>query len=218
MASLSVLIVDPQRMFAEALAAALRGYPGLTVVDHHPRTGANAIRGVDAHRPDVLVSEYWLEEMKAPAATRSILSRVPDTIVIAVSWLPGPHLIGEMLEAGAVGFLTKNEPVAHLVDGIHRARAGERPIFREELEGLIGVINTREAMIEQAGEDFAALRPREMEVLRLIGHGLDARQIAGHLGLTQGTVRNYINNVLVKTGTRSQVEAVSLARDQGIIL
>lgn len=216
--ALTVLVADPQRMFAEALAVALRGYSELQVAEDHPGSGPELVRAVETHHPHVVVCEYWLEGMKAPATARAILARAPRTTVIAVSWLLGPPQVSDTLKAGVAGFLTKNEPVARLVEGIRRAQTGEWPVFREDLEQLVGRIDTRARFTEHAAELFASLSPRELEVLGLVGSGRDARQIARGLDLTENTVRRYIANILTKTGTHSQIELVSLARDQGLIV
>lgn len=216
MSKLFVLIADPQRMVAQALAVALRGYD-VEALDEHPDSGADTIRAVERHRPDVVLLEYWLQDMRAPAATRAILARAPATKVIALTWLPGAPHASETLKAGACGFLTKNQSLDHLADAIRRAHAGEWPIFREELEQLVGRISQRTEISETAAARFDALAPREMEVLRLIGHGWHAAEIAKHLQLAEATVRGYIRDILAKTGTQSQIEVMALARDYGIV-
>lgn len=212
-----VLIADPQRMFAQSLATTLSTYLGFQVVNDHPTDGADVLRAADEHRPDVVLLEYWLEEMKAPATIRALLARQPQVTPIVVTWLPGAPHVADTLKAGAAGIITKNERVEHLVDGIHRARAGEWPIFRQELEKLVGRIQVRADTGKQATTRFDSLAPRELEVVKLIGGGLHPPDIAKQLGLTRDTVRGYIRDILRKTGAQSQVELIALARDQGLL-
>lgn len=212
-----VLVADPQRMFAQSLATALRTDFGFEVVDEYPADGADVLRVAGEHRLDVVLLEYWLEEMRAPATIRALLARQPRVTPIVVTWLPGASHVAETFKAGAYGVITKNEPVEHLVDGIHRAQAGEWPIFRQDLENLVGRIQVRAETWEQAATQFSSLAPRELKVLSLIGGGLHPQDIAKELGLTRETVRGYIRDILRKTGAQSQVELIALARDQGLL-
>lgn len=214
-----VLIADPQRMVAEALAIALRHQadPGFDVIDEHPASGGDLIRAVTAHEPDVVITEYWLVDMAAPAAIQSVHARRPDLPVLVLAWLPGVQQIKISLEAGACGFLPKSAPLARLVEALGLAQQGVRPIFAEELEHFVSMVADRTRISEQAAKALCRLAPRELEVLRLLGSGLHVADVADRLELAETTVRGYVSNILQKTGTQSQVEIIALARDQGFL-
>lgn len=211
----SVLIADPDRMVAEAIAAALRTRRHASVVTTHPGTGREAIAAVERHRPDLVFVEYVLDDMKAPRAVRQILAQVPGTTVIGLSSLPdGPH-VTDTLNAGAAGFLAKASSLEELVACVQRAQGGQSPLSEEamtELEVRAGRGSCKEPEV-----CLASLAPREREVLRLIGRGMHVDQISRQLKLKESTVRGYVRSMLHKTNTRSQVEVVALAREHGVI-
>lgn len=217
MKATTVVIADPQLVVAEALTVALSTHEDLNVLDSHPSSAAELVRAVEQHCPHVVVAEYWLKELRGPAATRAVHARRPDTKVIVLSWLLGAEQVMETLRAGACGFLPKNCKLDELADGIRAADAGEWPIFKERLERMVGRIGSRAEIVEQATNRLAQLTPRQMEVLELLAAGLDAQDISKRLGLTLVTVRSYISDVLHKTHSRSQIEAVALARNQGLL-
>ena len=123
----------------------------------------------------------------------------------------------EALASGAVGFLPKGLTVAQVGEAIRRARAGQVPVFEEELQGLMQRIGWRQAFIENQAESVAKLTPRELQILRLMGRGLSVDDIAERLKMATSTARRHVHNILDKTGARSQVEAIVIARDHRLI-
>lgn len=216
-ARITVLVCDPQRLVAESLGGVLATRDGLRIYARVPESGIEAVSAAERLTPDVALVDHWLNDMEAPAIIRAIGARAPATKVIVLSWFHGPQHIRAALNAGAVGFLPKSESVLRVDEAIRRAWAGEAPVFRQELEKLIGTIEQRAAQATVMADRLARLTPRELEVLRLLGAGLDPEQIAHRLELSPGTVRNYLQSLRNKTSTNSQTRVVALARDHGVI-
>ncbi len=214
---ITVVVADPQPLFAEALGIALQRCPSLDVVDQHPETAAELLRLVELQRPQVVVTSYWLRDMEGPEVVRGILMRAPDAKVIQLSWLYGPLPVRDSLNAGAVGFLPKSISVDTLVEGIVRAKAGESLIFGDEIDRLLADDHERGGNLDLPGR-LAALTPRELEILRLLATGLTAQEIAHRLDIAKGTVRTHVHKVLCKLGARSQLEVVAIARDHGVVM
>jgi two-component system response regulator DesR len=105
------------------------------------------------------------------------------------------------MEAGARGFLIKDQPAERLADAIRRAGAGE-PVIDPELAA--SALADRES----------PLTPREREVLEAGADGSPVSEIAERLHLSEGTVRNYLSAVIGKTGARNRVEAWRIARER----
>lgn len=217
MAATRVLVADAQYLFADALATALDACADVDPLPHRPTNAVEAIAAVTTARPGVALVDYWLPDMEGPAATRSILARVPQTRVLLLSWFHGPPQIEAGLAAGAVGFLPKSLAVAQVAEGVRRAAGGEHPVFGEELAAVAAAIAERGRYVELNARRFAALSPRELEVLRLLGGGLTADDIAQRLDIAEPTVRTHVHKILAKTDARSQLEAVAMARDVGIL-
>lgn len=212
-----VLVCDAQRLVAESLAGVLASGGEFLVHERFPDTGVGTVAAVEDLRPGVVVVDHWLSGMSAPAVIRAVAARSPSTKIVVLSWFHGPEHIREALAAGAAAFLPKSVGVDRVDEAIRRAHAGESPVFKEELESLVGTIESRAAHGEVMAERLASLTVRELEILRLLGAGLDARDIASRLYISLGTVRNHIQRLLTKTGTQSQVRLLAVARDHGVI-
>lgn len=215
--AIRVLIADAQLLFADALGIALDRHDDLDICPDHATGGREAIEAARSKRVDVALVDYWLPDMDGPAVARTLGVQAPRVKVLHLSWFHGPPQIQESLESGAVGFLPKSVRASLVAEAVRRAHAGESPVFEEQLKGLLNTIATRQAYLADMQQRLAALTPRQLEILRLVGAGLMVNEVAKRLGLAEGTVRTHIHNILEKTGARSQLEAVSFARDEGLI-
>lgn len=215
--AITVLVTDAQRLFADALGSALGQCEGLRVLEHRPTDAVEAIAVVTREHPDVALIDYWLPDMEGPVSTASVLARRPDTKVLVLSWFHGPQQITAALEAGAVGFLPKSLTVAVVAEGVRRAVAGECPVFGEQLGRLAETITARNSSVDQWARRYATLTARELEVLRLLAAGLPADDIADRLEIAETTTRTHIHKILAKTEAHSQLEAVAMARDLGLV-
>jgi len=205
-----VLIADRERLFAEALAVALEA-PDLKIVDEHPGTGLSAIKAAIAHKADVVFLDYWLEGMRGPAAARVILKRLPQTKVILTSWFYTQREIVEAAESGAKAFIPKSFEVSQVVAAMRRQ--DEDPGGPRQTEQRV---DAQPAGGTRLWDSLLSLTVREIEVLGMLSV-YSAEDIARMLEVSLGTVRNHIHNILTKTGARTQLEAVDLARSCGLV-
>ncbi|GAA0839713.1 hypothetical protein GCM10009525_51310 [Streptosporangium amethystogenes subsp. fukuiense] len=113
-----------------------------------------------------------------------------------------PGYLRRAMEAGAMAFLVKDSPARELAAAVRRVRGGERVIN----PGLA-------AAALSAGPN--PLSPRERDVLVAASGGASIADIAAHLHLSEGTVRNYLSSAIRKTHARNRIEAVERARTQG---
>lgn len=215
--AITVLVADAQALFSQALAVALDRCPDFSLFDERPTNGIEAAKTVGTLKPDVALIDYWIGEMNGAAADRSILAQSPETAVINLSWFHGPSQIQDALDSGAAGFMPKSVDLEQVEEGIRRAHAGERPVFEHALAKVVGRIAERQERGQELWRRLQSLSPRELETLRLISAGLTVERVAKQLGVSMPTVRTHIHNILRKTETRTQMEAVALARDQGLL-
>lgn len=213
-----VLVADAQLLFADALSLALGRGRNLQVVKALPTSGKEAVAAIAADSPDVALLDYRLTGMEGPAVVRAVHAQAPATKVVHLSWFYGPDDVERSLAAGAAGFLPKNVRVSVIADAVRRVHHGERAVLAGRTAGLTPLPGPA------APDDpptpaalLATLTPRQMEILRLAADGLAVRDIARRLDISEGTVRTHIHNILSRTGTRSQLEAVALARDAGVL-
>lgn len=212
-----VLVADGQRLFAEALGLALGRRSELEVLGVYPATGGDAVDTAMDHRADVVLLDYWIPGMNGPAATRALLTWSPGVKVLLLSWYHGPNQVQEGLLAGAAGFLPKSITFDQLVDGILRAHAGEPLVYAKELARLVDAIEKRAEEAEERAKRLMTLTQREVEILQHLCQGRPAKQVAGELHIAVGTLKNHVHKILAKTGARTQLEAINMARYEGLI-
>jgi len=213
----TVLVADAQRLFAEALAMALRGQRDLEVFDAHPTDGHDAVRSVMRLKPDVAVLDLWMPGMSGPAAARAISTWSAETKVLILSWFHGPVQVQEALAAGVIGFLPKGVRVAQVAEAIRRAARGEAVVYAEELFEMVDGINRRARLGEGRWDRLMTLSSREVEILQKLSTGRPAKQAARELSIAMGTLKNHIHNILVKTGAETKLEAINMARAVGLV-
>ncbi|MGH9077330.1 MAG: response regulator [Acidimicrobiales bacterium] len=212
-----MLVADSQRLVGEALGIALDTRPHLDVVAEYPTTGPGVLRSVHLSRPDVVVLDFWLTGMNGPATTKALGLQAPGTKVLLLSWITGPHQVQAALEAGAVGFLPKSLTFSQLNEAIGRAFEGEALVFADELAAMVSRIDARYAEATAQEERLLTLSARELEILQFLSEGWNALKIGEELGIRVGTVKNHIHHILTKSGARSQLEVVAIARHTGTL-
>lgn len=215
---ISVLVADGQRLAAEALIVSLRT---CTAVQPLPDAALTADDAVDEARrchPDVVLLDFWIPGQRdALAATAAIRTVDPRPHVLLLSTVVGAPQVSAALGAGASGFLPRSLSLDEVVEAVRRARAGESPVFAEELHRAVQEAETRSTETEQYEGRLTSLSPRELEILRALGKGRTVEEVAAELYLSRGTVRNHIQAILKKTGARNQREAVKLARQARLL-
>lgn len=215
--TITVLVADTQRLFGEALGQALARFPDLDVVDEVPLTGPLAVESIAARKPDVALLDYWLPGILGPDVTRAVLARSPRQRILVLGWFFGPDQIGAVLDSGACGFLPKSLTVEQIVIGIRQAQAGKKPVLADGLDHLKAELERRCDQQDQRVSRLMTLTPRELKIIGLLSQGRPVQDLAKELAITLGTLRHYIHSILRKTGARSQMEAVAMARQEGLI-
>lgn len=199
-APITVLIAEDQAMVLGALAALLEDETDIEVIGL-ARTGREALALALEKRPDVLISDIEMPVMTGLELAAALKTEAPGIRIIILTTFARAGYLRKALDAGAAGYLLKDAPSAHLAGAIRRVHAGLRAIDPEL---------TVEALIEPD-----PLNERERQVLRLAAEGLEGPDIARRLGLSEGTVRNYLSSAITKVGASNRIEAANLARAKG---
>lgn len=211
--SISVLIADAQRMFAEALAQALRSTTvDIRVVDEHPLSGLDVADAAERLYPDVALLDYWMPGLDGPRAAAELLARVPECAVIMISWVYSPIHVRTSLEMGAVGFLPKGIALEELRDAIRQAAAGTPLVFGPQLARLVDRLETGAHASTLMARRVWSLTDRQKEVLKLLGEGRSYAQIASTLNIEQRSVKSYVHTMLKRTGATSAAQLVAVSR------
>ena len=209
-----VLIADDHRSFAEALRAAIRLERGMSVVGvaHDGDTAVEMVRG---KRPDVVLMDLQMPGTDGISATRQITESRSASRVIMLSAFEEEHNIARALDAGAVGFLSKDRPVKDVARAIRAAHRGDPLIDPGEVRRILTQLRRKRAMDAAARARVDRLTRRETEILQGLADGLSPERLAGELGISRHTLRTHQQNILFKLKVHTKHEALVLAIRHG---
>jgi DNA-binding NarL/FixJ family response regulator len=206
-----VVVVDDHRTFADLLEFALNAEAGMVCVGvaYDPVTG---LALVGSERPDLVVMDYDFagDELDGVMATAAITARYPDIHVVLLTGHADSILMQQAAEAGASSLMPKDGSLPDLLDALQRTGPGGLLVHPTLLRTI------KESAAEASGAD-TPLSPREQDVLAMLAIGLRTGAIADHLGISRNTCRGYVKSLLWKLDAHSQLEAVAIARRQGLI-
>jgi DNA-binding NarL/FixJ family response regulator len=213
--AISVLVVDDHRTFAEALAIAVGMDPDIDA--SAAWSGLQAQEIVASRRPDVVLMDVEMPGLGGTETIRRIREIHPRARVIAVSAHDDDLSKGRAIEAGAIGYLSKLMPIAELPDIVRRAHAGAAIIEPEEAERLLRHLRHRRHQIATERQRANRLTPRQVQILQLLSDGVSSPDVAEQLNLQPSTLRTHVQNILMRLGVHSKVEAVAVAMRHGKI-
>ncbi|MCE7081010.1 response regulator transcription factor [Streptomyces sp. ST2-7A] len=206
-----VLLVHETPLLRSALAAALGADPELGV---EAVSRAEALEGDRTARADVCVADTDSPDRHTAdhhAPDRHVLDaelgrrlRAGSTALLVLADTGRPGVLRRATEAGALGYVSKDADPERLIKAIRMTAEGHRYVDEALAPDFIHAATI-------------PLTPRELHVLSLIADGCSPAEIASHLHLSRGTVRNYVAAVTRKTGARNRVDAVRISRESGWI-
>lgn len=198
--TIRVVIAEDQGMVLGALAALLE-IEGDISVAARARDGQEALDAVLTHKPDVFITDIEMPRMTGLEVAAELKRRRTGTRVVIVTTFARSGYLRRALDAGASGYLLKDRPAEELAEAVRRVHQGLRVIDPE--------------LATEAWSEMDPLTDRERQVLRLAGDGRASGDIADELGLSEGTVRNYLSEAISKLGAANRVEAARIARTKG---
>lgn len=207
--TITVVLVDDQLSYAEALARVFADEPDVEVVG----ICANSVEAAEyvlARNPNVVLLNYTMPDVDGAAVAAEVRRHRPETRIIMVTGVTDDEALLAAVTAGCAGFVVKQGPVRDIVAAIRTVAAGGS-LFPG---GVLSRLLPRVAESRSDGDD---LTERERSVLELLAGGWGNREIATHLHLSVNTVRNYVQAVLVKLGAHSKLEAVAIASRRGLV-
>jgi DNA-binding NarL/FixJ family response regulator len=208
-----ILLVDDDDLMRAGLRAVLSSDDELEVVGD-VAGGRGAIGAVRENRPDVVLMDIRMPDLDGIAATREVLSALPDTKVVMLTTFEDDDYLFGALAAGASGFLLKRTRPEELIAAIRTVAEGDALLSPSVTRRVIDRAATRPQVTGGAALD--RLTPREREVLELIARGMSNAEIAEVLVVEETTVKTHVKRVLAKLGLRDRVQAVILAYESGV--
>jgi DNA-binding NarL/FixJ family response regulator len=200
------------RSFLEARGFAVVGEAG---------DGAEAVRVVEATRPDVLLTDLVMPGVDGIEAIRRLRAAGTPLGILVLTSFSGADQVIPAIRAGADGYLLKDAGPAALEDAIRAVQRGE-PMLAPEAAAVVmarvaaGADEPAAASPAADHPDLARLTPREREVLAGLGRGLTNRQLADELFVAEKTIKTHVSNVLAKLRVPDRTQAALFAVRTGL--
>ena len=221
MSDIRVLVVDDQSSVREGLRMMIDAEFDLQVVGE-ASTGAEAVTLAAELDPDVVLMDIRMPGLDGIEATRRAVAANSDLAVVMITTFDDEQYLLESVRAGACGFLLKDagpDLISTAIRAAHRGDPLVDPAMTRALlaHRLADPVVPADAAGEIARSAVATLTSREREVLDALARGLTNAEIARELWVSEATVKTHISSVLLKTGSRSRVQAAVLAHQAGIV-
>lgn len=193
-----IVIAEDQRMLLGALASLLNLEKDMQVVGT-ATNGEEAVKLVHLHKPDICIMDIEMP-VKSGLDAAEELKGLGTKVMILTTFARSGYF-ERALKAGADAYLLKDSPSEELANSIRNIMAGQR-IYAPEL-------------VDEVYREESPLTEREKEVLVLIADGKNTKEISNQLGITTGTVRNYISVILDKLHVTNRIEAITRFMEKG---
>ena len=229
---ITVVIVDDHPVVRAGMRTVLDAADDVTIVAEGT-SGADALRLVAQHRPDVLVLDVNLPDpapgprpearaegsgqaLNGVEVTRQLCAQGATTAILILTAYDDSQTVFGLLESGATGYVLKDEALETLVSAVRAAAQGQNWLSPAVARQVVGRA-VGQAAPEPPQSPPLPLTPREMEVLQLLAQGLDNAAIAQRLVLTKRTVQNHVSNIYGKLEVTTRTEAALYAIRHGLV-
>lgn len=201
---LQVLVVDDHPALRAGLAAMIQAQPGLALAAE-AANGDEALARYRTIRPDVVTLDLRMPGVDGLQVLQQLLACDREARVLVMTMFDHEQDVVHCIRAGALGYILKSAAKAEIVQAIQAVAAGRR------------WVPDYVAVKLASGMSSESLTPREQQVLEHIQLGLGNKEIGRLLGMTEGTVKTHVREILSKLGAISRTEAVNLGRQRGLL-
>ena len=206
-----VLVVDDHALFRRGLQMVLEQEPDIEVVGE-ASDGTEAVQKAADTLPDIVLMDVRMPKRGGIDACTAIHDAVPSTKIIMLTISDEEADLYDAIKAGAMGYLLKEISIEEVASAIRAVQGGQSLISPSMASKLLTEFAS---MIKRTDDRQQVPTPRltdrEMEVLKLVAKGLNNRDIAKQLFISENTVKNHIRNILEKLQLHSRMEAVVYA-------
>jgi DNA-binding NarL/FixJ family response regulator len=211
-----VLIVQDHPLLASAIAKVFESNGGFVVADV-TGSGADAVRAAAKAPPDVVLMDFRLPDVSGPAAAALILAACPTAAIVFHSADESESALLDAVDAGAIGYLTKDATADQLVEAARRASRGEVLIPVALFARALARQRTEVVQKREWERLIAQFTPRELDILHLLAKGMDTQDMSERLGIAPHTVEWHVRHVIEKLQVHSKLQAVIAAVRNGLI-
>lgn len=211
MNSIKVLVVDDHPMLRNGLVSLVNEQADMTVVGE-AANGRQAVERVEETHPDLVLMDINMEGSVDVNSTRLITRHHPETKVLAFSMHQEAHIVKNMMEAGASGYLLKSVGHDEVITGIRKVASGENYYCEEVLDLITDILTGNSSVSQQV-----KLSNRESEVLSFVAKEFSNQEISEHLSMSLRTVETHKRNLIKKLGVRNVVGLAKYAMENGFV-
>ena len=214
---LRVLLVDDHALFRRGLLGVLSDERDIEVVGE-AGDGAEAVERAQELMPDIVLMDVRMPRRSGIEATEEIRDIVPHVKVLMLTVSDEESDLYDAIKAGASGYLLKEIATDEVADAVRSVWAGQSRISPSMASKLLSEFAAMSKKSREGSELPAPkLTDREMEVLGLLAEGLNNKDIAKQLFISENTVKNHVRNILDKLHMRSRMEAVVYAVRENLL-
>ncbi|HYZ54354.1 MAG TPA: response regulator transcription factor [Streptosporangiaceae bacterium] len=214
-----VLIADDHALFRRGLEMVLDEEQDIELVGQ-ASDGAEAVAKAGASLPDVVLMDIRMPRISGIEAARAMKESAPSAKIVILTISDEEEDLFEAIRAGASGYLLKDIPLDEVAEAVRAVHGGQSLIN----PSMAGKLLTEFATLARRDEEerpqqvpAPKLTDREMEVLKLVARGMNNRDIAKELFISENTVKNHVRNILEKLQIHSRMEAVMIAVREKLI-
>lgn len=217
MEHIRIMIVDDHALFRQGLALLLRDlYPNVEIIE--AANGAQALAAAERHDDYKLVLlDLRLPEGSCFGIMAQLAKRLPDTAIAIVSASDNIKDITDSYRAGAKGYIVKSSTSDVLRHALLLILSGETYIPSSAMGALTSAAPVASSFQAATPENVPALTPRQREILVLMAHGMQNKDIAKQLGMLEGTVKVHVKSILQKLGVNNRTHAVVTGIRMGLV-
>ena len=205
---IKVLIADDQELIRQSLSIILGLKEEISVVGG-VGDGTEVLEFIAKEKPDIILMDIRMPTMDGVECTKIVKGKYPEIKIIVLTTFDDDKYVFSALKYGASGYLLKGISVDELEKAIHVVYSGGAMINPEIASKVVELFSEMaqqnyDVMIE--AENVEKINDMEWDIIKDVGHGMSNKEIADHIGLTEGTVRNYISTILKKIGLRDRTQ------------
>ena len=210
--SIRLLLADDHTMVRQSVRRSMES-EGFQIVGE-AADGEEAVRLALEVGPDVVLMDVSMPVLDGIEATRQVRRQVPGAQVVVLTMHSDPDLVRRALQAGAVGYLTKDCRIEEVAEAVRLAASGDRTVSSGLAAGLLD--QASQLQVELA-DDQSPITAREIEVLQLIAEGASPPEVAATLFISASTVKNHLSSIYDKLDARDRTQAVVKGLRMGFI-
>lgn len=209
-ANIRILITDDHAVVREGLRTLISTEPGMEVIGEAV-DGVEAVQKACDLTPDVILMDMAMPRMGGLEAIQKIKEQSPDARILVLTSFSDDETVFPAIKAGALGYLLKNSSPDRLLHAIRDVNQG-KPSMSSDIANKLMLELQRKSNLPLTEDP---LTEREMDVLKLVAHGMTNQEIAEKLVITEGTVRTHVSNILSKLHLANRTQAALYALREG---